>query len=65
MMTIKAKNFFDSILHDVIKYRQEKKIDRNDLIQYLIEVKRKSLIVSKGEVESDIITKSKHYLKIY
>lgn len=51
--------FFDSILRDVIVYRQKNDIQRNDLVQYLIEVKRKTIEVEKGNIQSDIVTRSK------
>lgn len=55
----KAIKFFDSILRDVIVYRQENNIQRNDLVQYLIDVKRKSIEVEKGNIQSDVITQGK------
>lgn len=56
--------FFDSILKDIIIYRQKNNIERNDLVNYLIELKRKSLEVEKGNVKSDLITRRRFYYDI-
>ncbi|KAL0266932.1 UNVERIFIED_CONTAM: hypothetical protein PYX00_009337 [Menopon gallinae] len=50
-----VSEFFNSVLKDIIVYRQNNNVDRNDLVNYLIELKRKSLEVEKGNVQSDLI----------
>lgn len=54
-----VNTFFNKLLKDVIVYRQDHNVQRNDLVQYLIEVKRKTIEVEKGNIKSDIVTKSK------
>lgn len=53
-----VNQFFQNILKDVIVYRQQHGIQRNDLVQYLIDVKKKTIEVEKGNVKSDIVTKT-------
>lgn len=64
MVPDEVNSFFNKILKDVIVYRQDNDIQRNDLVQYLIDVKRKTLEVEKGNLKSDLVTKSKKFIQL-
>ncbi|KAK6642293.1 hypothetical protein RUM44_014016 [Polyplax serrata] len=57
MVSSKVYAFFNGILRDVIVYRQNNHEVRNDFVQFLLDVKKKSLDVANGVVKSETHTK--------
>ncbi|KAK6642292.1 hypothetical protein RUM44_014015 [Polyplax serrata] len=55
LVSDKVLAFFDTVLRDVIVYRQEKNEIRMDFVQFLLDIKKKSEQVANGTLESSIL----------